>query len=73
MVFSVMKTLAPYLWAYEHSVLISSMLFPAACLAPNAGPAIYTASAPQSMAAMPISIFLAGARSSRNFIRGTIC
>ena len=47
---------------------MSSMLFPAACLAPNRGPAIYTASAPQSIAAMPMSAFLAGARSSRLLI-----
>ena len=37
-------------------------------VAPKSGPAIYTASAPQSMAAMPISLFLAGASSSRRGI-----
>ena len=41
---------------------------PAAWRAPKSGPAIYTASAPQSIAAMPISKFLAGARSSRKSI-----
>lgn len=67
-VFSVMNMRTPNLWAYSVSLRMSSIEFPAAWRAPNAGPAIYTASAPQSIAAMPMSIFLAGARSSRNFI-----
>ena len=71
MVFSVAKILAPNLCAYRHSLPISLISFPAACLAPNAGPAIYTASAPQSMAAMPMSAVLAGARSSRSLINCT--
>ena len=64
-VLSVTKIRAPKRWAYRQSSAMSPTGLPAACRAPKSGPAIYTASAPQSMAAMPISLFLAGASSSR--------
>ena len=65
MVLTVTKMRTPNRCAYEQSVAMSSTLLPASCLAPNSPAAIYTASAPQSMAAMPMSRVLAGASSSR--------
>ena len=47
---------------------MSAIELPASFRAPKNGPEIYTASAPLSMAAMPMSRFLAGASSSNESI-----
>ena len=64
MVLSVTNTFAPKMCAYSTRCAISSTEFPAAWRAPNCAAPIYTASAPWSIAAIPVSQSFAGASSS---------